>query len=181
MGLRLGVAMLCVLTSAAASDVQAELTSTEPPAPALVNLSMRATPLELIREIGLQTRVPIGIIPGQDANALCRSKSTFVFLGDAPRRFPGSDRATGTFHAQSGRWRICVDRAGCHAAPARCSGPPLSHLPHRQKVDSANDQRAVEREALDGLRQTCSCRSCRFISQVRQTRQRFLCPRFCTT
>jgi hypothetical protein len=46
---------------------------------------MHATPLELIREIGLQTRVPIGIIPGQDANALCKSKSTFVFLGDDPR------------------------------------------------------------------------------------------------
>ncbi|MGA9717075.1 MAG: hypothetical protein WBQ79_02255 [Acidobacteriaceae bacterium] len=59
--------------------------STEPAAPALVNLSMRATPLELIREIGLQTRVPIGIIPGQDANALCGSKSTVVFLGDPPQ------------------------------------------------------------------------------------------------
>jgi hypothetical protein len=46
---------------------------------------MRATPLELAEEIGLQTRVPIGIIFGQDANALCKSKSTFVFLGDDPR------------------------------------------------------------------------------------------------
>jgi hypothetical protein len=84
MGLRLGVAMFCLLTSAAASDVH-RAHSTEPPAPALVNLSMRATPLELVGEIGLQTRVPIGIIAGQDANALCRSKSAFLFLGDPPR------------------------------------------------------------------------------------------------
>jgi hypothetical protein len=29
--------------------------------------------------------VPIGIIPGQDAGALCRTKTTFVFLGEDPR------------------------------------------------------------------------------------------------
>ena len=84
MGFRLGVALFCLLASAAPPDAHKDH-PTEPPAPVLVNLSMRATPLELIEEIGLQTRVPIGIIPGQDANALCRSKSTFVFLGDDPR------------------------------------------------------------------------------------------------
>jgi hypothetical protein len=29
--------------------------------------------------------VPIGIIPGEDADALCRTKTTFVFLGEDPR------------------------------------------------------------------------------------------------
>jgi hypothetical protein len=48
-------------------------------------LSVRATPLETLGEIGLQTRVPIGIIPGSDAGALCRTKTTFVFLGEDPR------------------------------------------------------------------------------------------------
>jgi hypothetical protein len=48
-------------------------------------LSIRATPLETLAEIGLQTRVPIGIIPGRDAGALCRTKTTFVFLGEDPR------------------------------------------------------------------------------------------------
>lgn len=84
MGLRLGMALLCLLASAAASDT-GKTHPTGPAPSALVNLSMNATPLELIGEIGLQTRVPIGIIPGQDANALCKSKSTFVFLGDPPR------------------------------------------------------------------------------------------------
>jgi hypothetical protein len=46
---------------------------------------VRATPLETLGEIGLQTRVPIGIIPGSDAGALCRTKTTFVFLGEDPR------------------------------------------------------------------------------------------------
>ncbi len=78
--------MLCVLASVAAPNVKSQAApSTGQSAPALVNLSMRATPLELVEEIGLQTRVPIGIIPGQDANALCKSKSTFIFLGDDPR------------------------------------------------------------------------------------------------
>lgn len=56
-----------------------------PPAAATVNLSVRATALETLGEIGLQTRVPIGIIPGKDAGALCRTKTTFVFLGEDPR------------------------------------------------------------------------------------------------
>ena len=55
------------------------------PAPALVNLSERATALAALGEIGLQTRVPIGIIPGEDAGALCRTKTTFVFLGEDAR------------------------------------------------------------------------------------------------
>ncbi len=81
-----GLAMLCLLASIAAPNVKSQAApSTGQPAPALVNLSMRATPLELVAEIGLQTKVPIGIISGQDANALCKSKSTFVFLGDDPR------------------------------------------------------------------------------------------------
>jgi hypothetical protein len=54
------------------------------PAPTLVNLSVRATALETLGEIGLQTRVPIGIIPGKDPGALCRTKTTFVFLGEDP-------------------------------------------------------------------------------------------------
>jgi hypothetical protein len=56
-----------------------------PPAAALVNFSGRATALETLGEIGLQTRVPIGIIPGQDSAALCEVKTTFVFLGEDPR------------------------------------------------------------------------------------------------
>lgn len=39
----------------------------------------------MLGDIGLQTRVPIGIIPGKDAGALCRTKTTFVFLGEDPR------------------------------------------------------------------------------------------------
>lgn len=85
MGLSPGLAMCCLLASLAVSNGASQTPSTGQPAPPLVNLSMRATPLELVREIGLQTRVPIGIIFGQDANALCRLKSTFVFLGDDPR------------------------------------------------------------------------------------------------
>jgi hypothetical protein len=46
---------------------------------------LRAAPLEILREIGFQTRVPIGIIPGRDPGALCRTKKTFVFLGEDPR------------------------------------------------------------------------------------------------
>jgi hypothetical protein len=46
---------------------------------------VKATALETLAEIGLQTRVPIGIIPGKDPGALCRTKTTFIFLGEEPR------------------------------------------------------------------------------------------------
>jgi hypothetical protein len=87
MGPRFLLAMLCLFALGAARN-RTQRTAGPPvptPAPALVNLSVRATPLEALGEIGLQTRVPIGIIPGRDAGALCRTKTTFVFLGEDPR------------------------------------------------------------------------------------------------
>jgi hypothetical protein len=88
MELRLVLATLCVFVTVAARHPtpQAAAPPVPPaPAPALVNLSERATALAALGEIGLQTRVPIGIIPGADAGALCRTKTTFVFLGEDPR------------------------------------------------------------------------------------------------
>jgi len=86
MELRLLPAMLCFFASVTAHNVTSRRAAApSPPAPALVNLSLRAAPLEILREIGFQTRVPIGIIPGQDSGALCRTKKTFVFLGEDPR------------------------------------------------------------------------------------------------
>lgn len=81
------LAMLCLFAPGAARNAMQQAAGPPPPpAPALVNLSVRATPLEILGEIGLQTRVPIGIIPGTDAGALCRTKTTFVFLGEDPRK-----------------------------------------------------------------------------------------------
>jgi hypothetical protein len=88
MELRLVLATLCVFVTVAARHPTPQTTAPPAPpasAPALVNLSERATALATLGEIGLQTRVPIGIIPGQDAGALCRTKTTFVFLGEDPR------------------------------------------------------------------------------------------------
>jgi hypothetical protein len=81
------VAMLCLFAPVAARTVKQQTAGQPipPSTPALVNLSLRATPLETLGEIGLQTRVPIGIIPGRDPGALCRTKTTFVFLGEDPR------------------------------------------------------------------------------------------------
>jgi hypothetical protein len=88
MELRLVLATLCVFVTVAARHPTPQTTGPPvppAPAPALVNLSERATALAALGEIGLQTRVPIGIIPGADAGALCRTKTTFVFLGEDPR------------------------------------------------------------------------------------------------
>ena len=88
MELRLVLATLCVFVTVAARYPTPQTTAPPvppAPAPALVNLSERATALAALGEIGLQTRVPIGIIPGEDAGALCRTKTTFVFLGEDPR------------------------------------------------------------------------------------------------
>jgi hypothetical protein len=86
MGSPLALAILCLFATVTAGNVKrAPAAPTVPPTPALVNLSMKATALETLGEIGLQTRVPIGIIPGSDAGALCRTKTTFVFLGEDPR------------------------------------------------------------------------------------------------
>lgn len=86
MDLRLLPAMLCFFASVTAHNVTSRrAVAPSPPAQALVNLSLRAAPLEILREIGFQTRVPIGIIPGEDSGALCRTKKTFVFLGEDPR------------------------------------------------------------------------------------------------
>ena len=86
MGPRFLLVMLCLFAPGTARNVmqQAAGPPAPPPAPALVNLSARATPLEVLGEIGLQTRVPIGIVPGKDPGALCRTKTTFVFLGEDP-------------------------------------------------------------------------------------------------
>ena len=122
--------------------------ATGQPAPALVNLSMRATPLELVEEVGLQTRVPIGIIPGQDANALCKSKSTFVFLGDDPRDALDAiaQQAHFTLSQADGVFLLTAPDVTAHQRDV---------LNHRfriyragRKVHRANDQRAVERGAL---------------------------------
>ena len=87
MGLRIALAMLCLLAPASAQKVAPRKAApTTPPAPALVNLSIRAPALEVLGEIGLQTRVPIGIIPGKDPGALCRTKTTFIFLGEEPQK-----------------------------------------------------------------------------------------------
>jgi hypothetical protein len=86
MELRLVLATLCVFVTAAAHHPTPQAAAPPvSPAPGLVNLSMQATALATLGEIGLQTRVPIGIIPGEDAGALCRTKTTFVFLGEDPR------------------------------------------------------------------------------------------------
>ena len=88
MELRLVLATLCVFVTVAARHPTPQTTAPPvppAPAPALVNLSERATALAALGEIGLQTGVPIGIIPGEDAGALCRTKTTFVFLGEDPR------------------------------------------------------------------------------------------------
>jgi hypothetical protein len=88
MELRLVLATLCVFVTVAARHPTPQTTAPPvppAPAPALVNLSERATALAALGEIGLQTRVPIGIIPGEDVGALCRTKTTFVFLGEDPR------------------------------------------------------------------------------------------------
>jgi hypothetical protein len=86
MELRLVLATLCVFVTVAAHHPTSQAAAPPAsPAPALVNLSERATALATLGEIGLQTRVPIGIIPGADAGALCRTKTTFVFLGEDPR------------------------------------------------------------------------------------------------
>ena len=81
------LAMLCLFAPGAARTVtqQTAAPPTPPPTPALVNLSVRATPLETLEQIGLQTKVPIGIIPGKDPGALCRTKTTIVLLGEEPR------------------------------------------------------------------------------------------------
>jgi hypothetical protein len=86
MEVRLLPAMLCFFAPVTAHNVTSRRAAPpSPPAPAVVNLSLRAAPLEILREIGFQTRVPIGIIPGEDSDALCRTKKTFVFLGEDPR------------------------------------------------------------------------------------------------
>ena len=86
MGSPLALAMLCLFATVAARDAKrAPSAPATPPAPVLVNLSVKATALETLGDIGLQTKVPIGIIPGKDAGALCRTKTTFVFLGEDPR------------------------------------------------------------------------------------------------
>ena len=88
MELRMVLATLCVFVSVAARHPtpQTAAPAVPPaPAPALVNLSARATALATLGEIGRQTRVPIGILPGADPGALCRTKTTFVFLGEDPR------------------------------------------------------------------------------------------------
>jgi hypothetical protein len=77
---------MCLFATVAARDVKrAPAAPATPPVPLLVNLSVKATALETLGDIGLQTRVPIGIIPGKDAGALCRTKTTFIFLGEDPR------------------------------------------------------------------------------------------------
>ena len=87
MGPRFLLAVICLFALGAARNRTQRTAGppAPPPAPALVNLSVRATPLETLAEIGLQTRVPIGVIPGRDAGALCRTKTTFVFLGEDAR------------------------------------------------------------------------------------------------
>jgi hypothetical protein len=86
MELRLLLALLCLFASVTVRNVTSRRAAVPaPPAPSLVNLTLRAAPLEILREIGFQTRVPIGIIPGQDPGALCRTKKTYVFLGEDPR------------------------------------------------------------------------------------------------
>ena len=51
----------------------------------LVNLSTHSTTaLATVAQIGLQTRSPVGIIPGRDLNSLCRLPYTFVLLGQSP-------------------------------------------------------------------------------------------------
>jgi hypothetical protein len=86
MELRLVLATFCVFVTVAARHPTPQAAAPPvPPAPGLVNISMQATALATLGEIGLQTRVPIGIIPGADAGALCRTKTTFVFLGEDPR------------------------------------------------------------------------------------------------
>jgi hypothetical protein len=86
MGSPLALAMLCLFATATADNAkQVPATPATPPAPVSVNLSVKATALETLGDIGLQTRVPIGIIPGKDAGALCRTKTTFILLGEDPR------------------------------------------------------------------------------------------------
>ena len=86
MKLRLALVTVCVFVTVAARHPMPQAAAPPiPPTPGLVNLSERATALATLGEIGLQTRVPIGILPGEDAGALCRTKTTFVFLGEDPR------------------------------------------------------------------------------------------------
>lgn len=59
-------------------------TAAPPPIPAVVNLTQNTTVLAAIGEIGLQTRVPIGIIPGRDLAALCQAKHAFVLMNLSP-------------------------------------------------------------------------------------------------
>jgi hypothetical protein len=54
------------------------------PAAALVNLTQNTTVLAAIGEIGLQTGVPIGIIPGRNTAALCQTKHLFVLMDLSP-------------------------------------------------------------------------------------------------
>jgi hypothetical protein len=59
-------------------------TADHPAAAALVNLTQNTTVLAAIGEIGLQTGVPIGIIPGRNMAALCGTKHTFVLMDLPP-------------------------------------------------------------------------------------------------
>jgi hypothetical protein len=59
--------------------------SAAPASAPLVDLSTHATTaLATVAQIGLQTRSPVGIIPGRDLNSLCRLPYTFVLLGQSP-------------------------------------------------------------------------------------------------
>jgi hypothetical protein len=55
-----------------------------PPSASLVNLTQNTTVMAAIGEIGLQTGVPIGIIPGRNMAALCQAKHTFVLMDLPP-------------------------------------------------------------------------------------------------
>lgn len=66
-----GLLMLLPLEAAAQ-------TSPAPTAqPLLVNLRAQASALDAIIAIGLATHAPIGILPGQDTTALCKTRYTF--------------------------------------------------------------------------------------------------------
>ena len=76
--------MMVLLIWPSAHGQKRSSTPALPPVATVVNLTRNATALEAIGEIGLQTRVPIGIIPGRDVAALCRTKHAFVLMNLPP-------------------------------------------------------------------------------------------------
>jgi hypothetical protein len=76
--------LLGVLAQGQTQESAAPVNSQSVNAP-LVNLSTHSTTaLATVAQIGLQTRSPVGIIPGRDLNSLCRLPYTFVLLGQSP-------------------------------------------------------------------------------------------------